>query len=74
MERLYTAGIEPRPCEGPSQESLAVQRNFQAMFNHGFVEIQGFGMCKRDGLLMHSECVGGTAGERGIEKAVVIDL
>src|SRR5271170_4839535 len=35
MVRLYTAGMEPRFWLGPSQESFAVQRNFQAMFTHG---------------------------------------
>ena len=35
MVRLYTAGIEPVFSVGPSQESFAVQMNFQAMFTHG---------------------------------------
>src|SRR5208283_1802304 len=35
MVRLYTAGTEPKPCSGPSQESFAVHRNFQAMFTQG---------------------------------------
>src|ERR1039457_1545064 len=35
MVRLYTAGTEPKLWLGPSQESFAVQRNFQAMFTQG---------------------------------------